>query len=192
MNAVLIPQVFICNIELFSFYFNCCYYFFVATSNNLSPDGDVSLVGTDELKPFALETESKQTELILRWILGKDFQMNALNDGTIIEDARMSHAIKEVIKCKNGSNLLRIMAADKKLIQKYVSPNVLKSLDKLSTTFKNKRPKWACTECDIVIAAESLSWECCRCFLWFHTECQTIYPREISRRYQYCKSCYIA
>lgn len=153
----------------------------------MSDDSSVSHGEKDDtLLPYALETESKQAELLLGWILGKDYR-----DGTEIEDACISLAIKEVITCKNKSNLLRIMEANMELIQKHVSTTVFRSLKGLSLSFKNKKLKWACNECDNVIDPDSPSWECCRCLLWFHERCQTKYSRELPRKFQYCKNCYI-
>lgn len=132
-----------------------------------------------------------KAELIIGWIIGEKYHKSMLNSANMLDDGPVCNGLKALRQLKNRSKFRRFVDSDLKLIQPYLSENVYAIFTQLQAKLKNSNSiLWACMECDIVFEDDCTCWFCERCLLWFHVQCQNIYPREDRAEHKYCKECY--
>lgn len=148
-----------------------------------------------ELRPYADETQSRQAEILLCWILGKNFESELIiKENRTVDSVQAGKCLKDLVQSGNQSKMLRILNADLELIRRYVEETIFETImDVRSLTMSRKKSTkwgWACMKCNVVFENDKPSWECCKCMLWYHTDCMRIYPRETTREHDYCNDCY--
>lgn len=163
---------------------------------NLSPEFVESTMNPKTMErnrilPFGEETDSIKATCLLNWLLDQNSNSKLLSKNDLLSNTLVVNSVKTLKASKNQSKLRRILERDLNLIESHISPEAFAILRKMQeATKKGTKLKYGCMKCDVIFGHEDLAWNCKRCLLWFHRDCEQRYPIEQASEQQFCSGCY--
>lgn len=118
------------------------------------------------VKPFAEETQSMKTKMILTWILNEEPSEDILNG-----KKKVQNVTTYLNKMKNNSYLRLFEDVDLTMIKDFMTSTSWILLQDFRE--KHINDKWICPKCNSFLRTNQKFWQCERCLFWYHEKCLT-------------------